>query len=106
MKDRGKQDEYRAYAIPREKRQESIEKVTWAIQTLQDLEGEDAIIRSEKIIEMTGLSKTAIYKPHLRTLWDQQWIGTNIDLDNMISKMQHNRKVVELEKRWNVSINS
>ncbi|MGR5971923.1 hypothetical protein ACT7CX_06855 [Bacillus cereus] len=30
------------------KRQESIEKVTWAIQTLQDLEGEDAIIRSEK----------------------------------------------------------
>ena len=55
---------------------------------------------------MTGLSKTAIYKPHLRTLWDQQWIGPNIDLDNMISKMQHNRKVVELEKRWDVSINS
>ena len=55
---------------------------------------------------MTGLSKRLFIKPHLRTLWDQQWIGTNIDLDNMISKIQHNRKVVELEKRWNVSINS
>lgn len=80
------------------KRQESIKKVKWAIQTLQDLEGEGAIVRPEKIIEMTGLSKTAIYKPHLRTLWDQQWIGPNIDFNNMISKMQHNRKVVELEK--------
>lgn len=80
------------------KRQESIEKVKWAIQTLQDLEGEDIIIRPEKIIEITGLSKTAIYKPHLRTIWDLQWIGPNPNLDNMISKMHHNRKVVELEK--------
>ncbi|WP_234931893.1 hypothetical protein [Bacillus thuringiensis] len=61
------------------KRQECIEKVKWAIQTLKDLEGEDVIIRPEIIIEMTGLSKTAIYKPHLRTIWDQQWIGLNFD---------------------------
>ncbi|OTX29254.1 hypothetical protein BK709_08765 [Bacillus thuringiensis serovar shandongiensis] len=80
------------------KRKESIEKVKWAIQTLKDLEGEAVIIRSEKIIEMTGLSKTAIYKPHLRTLWDQQWVEPNSNPDNMISKMQYNRRVVELEK--------
>lgn len=80
------------------KRQESIEKVKWAIQTLQDLEGKDIIIRPEKIIEITGLSKTAIYKPHLRKIWDLQWIGPNPNPDNMISKMHHNRKVVELEK--------
>ncbi|PFM63722.1 hypothetical protein COJ48_14240 [Bacillus cereus] len=81
------------------KRKESIEKVKWAIQTLKDLEGEGVIIRPEKIIEMTGLSKTAIYKPHLRTIWDQQWISSNFGLDNnMISKMYHNKKVVELEK--------
>ncbi|ALC52353.1 hypothetical protein CN899_21915 [Bacillus thuringiensis] len=80
------------------KRQESIEKVRWAIQTLKDLEGESVIIRPEKIIEMTGLSKTAIYKPHLRTIWDQQWIGPPVNSDNMISKIQHNKKVAELEK--------
>ncbi|PEL47298.1 DUF6262 family protein [Bacillus toyonensis] len=80
------------------KRHESIEKVRWAIQTLKDLEGESVVIRPEKIIEMTGLSKTAIYKPHLRTIWDKQWIGLPSHSDNMISKMQHNRKVVELEK--------
>ncbi|MDR4984106.1 DUF6262 family protein [Bacillus cereus] len=80
------------------KRKESIEKVKWAIQTLKDLEGEGVIIRPEKIIEMTGLSKTAIYKRHLRTIWDQQWIGAPSHSDNMISNMQHNRKVIGLEK--------
>ncbi|MEK4838592.1 DUF6262 family protein [Bacillus sp. FSL L8-0152] len=80
------------------KRKESIEKVKWAIQTLKDLEGEGVIIRPEKIIEMTGLSKTAIYKPHLRTIWDQQWIGPVSHSDKMISKMQYNREIVELEK--------
>ncbi|TKJ05223.1 hypothetical protein FC702_11205, partial [Bacillus cereus] len=80
------------------KRKESIEKVKWAIQTLKDLEGEGVIIRPEKIIEMTGLSKTAIYKPHLRTIWDQQWIGPGSHSDKMISKMQYNREIVELEK--------
>ncbi|HHL0974577.1 TPA: DUF6262 family protein [Bacillus cereus] len=80
------------------KRKESIEKVKWAIQTLKDLEGEGVIIRPEKIIEMTGLSKTAMYKPHLRMLWDRQWIGATSHSDNMISKVQHNRKVVGLEK--------
>ncbi|MDM5428408.1 DUF6262 family protein [Bacillus mycoides] len=80
------------------KRKESIEKVKWAIQTLKDLEGEGVIIRPEKIIEMTGLSKTAIYKPHLRTIWDQQWIGPASHSDKMISKMQHNREIIELEK--------
>ncbi|MDA1774253.1 DUF6262 family protein [Bacillus cereus] len=80
------------------KRHESIEKVRWAIQTLKDLEGESVIIRPEKIIEMTGLSKTAIYKPHLRMIWDQQWIGPHSNSDNMISKIQHNKKVAELEK--------
>ncbi|MFE8092543.1 hypothetical protein [Bacillus toyonensis] len=80
------------------KRQESIEKVKWAIQTLKDLEGDAVIIRPEKIIEMTELSKTAIYKPHLRTLWDQQWVESNSHPDSRISKIQHNRKVIELER--------
>ncbi|MGH0525400.1 DUF6262 family protein [Bacillus cereus] len=81
-----------------QKRHESIEKVRWAIRTLKDLEGESVIIRPEKIIEMTGLSKTAIYKPHLRTIWDQQWVRPPSHSDNMISKIQHNKKVAELEK--------
>ncbi|MFE6706352.1 DUF6262 family protein [Bacillus thuringiensis] len=81
-----------------QKRHESIEKVRWAIRTLKDLEGESVIIRPEKIIEMTGLSKTAIYKPHLRTIWDQQWVGPPSHSDNMISKIQYNKKVAELEK--------
>ncbi|HDR4590235.1 TPA: hypothetical protein QCR33_001025 [Bacillus cereus] len=80
------------------KRKESIEKVKWAIQTLKDLEGEGVIIRPEKIIEMTGLSKTAIYKSHLRTIWDQQWIRPVSHSNKMISKMQYNREIVELEK--------
>ncbi|MGX5478485.1 DUF6262 family protein [Bacillus thuringiensis] len=76
------------------KRHESIEKVRWAIQTLKDLEGESVIIRPEKIIDMTGLSKTAMYKPHLRMIW----VGPPSHSDNMISKIQHNKKVAELEK--------
>ncbi|HDW3057607.1 MULTISPECIES: DUF6262 family protein [Bacillus] len=80
------------------KRHESIEKVRWAIQTLKDLEGESVIVRPEKIIDMTGLSKTAMYKPHLRMIWDQQWVGPPSHSDNMISKIQHNKKVAELEK--------
>ncbi|WIL44920.1 hypothetical protein QP042_00765 (plasmid) [Bacillus bombysepticus] len=47
---------------------------------------------------MTGLSKTAIYKPHLRTIWDQQWIGSVSHSDKMISKIQYDREIVELEK--------
>ncbi|CCW03643.1 hypothetical protein EBGED10_3580 [Bacillus sp. GeD10] len=37
-------------------------------------------------------------KPHLRTIWDQQWVGPPSHSDNMISKIQHNKKVAELEK--------
>lgn len=57
-----------------EKKQDSIQRVQWAIQTLRDLEGNHTKMKAEKLAEMTGLSRTALYKPHLRKLWDVKWV--------------------------------
>ncbi|MDF9612827.1 hypothetical protein P5763_12240 [Bacillus cereus] len=57
-----------------EKKQDSIQRVQWAIQTLRNLEGSHTKMKAEKLAEMTGLSRASLYKPHLRSLWDIKWL--------------------------------
>ncbi|MCY7939601.1 DUF6262 family protein [Bacillus inaquosorum] len=71
--------------LQQRKRNESIEKVNWAIQYFRDLEGPNSRITAKKLSELTQLSRTVLYKPHLRSLWDKNWHGENIK----ISKKNH-----------------
>jgi len=77
------------------KRKESIEKVRWSVETIKDLEGNHAIIKPEKIMEMTGLSKTAIYKPHLREIWDEKYQNND---SQKFSTLKLELQIQKLEK--------
>ncbi|MCF7753182.1 hypothetical protein KQ941_01915 [Paenibacillus xylanexedens] len=55
------------------KREDSIERVSWAIQFLKDTEGKHNKITAVKISSVTGLSRAVLYKPHLRILWDKKY---------------------------------
>ncbi|MBU8879237.1 hypothetical protein BGM26_09605 [Bacillus sp. FJAT-29790] len=59
--------------LQQKKREESIERVKWAIQYLHDLEGQNCRITAVKLVDISGLSRAALYKPHLRSLWDENW---------------------------------
>lgn len=52
------------------KRNESIERVEWAVQFLKDTEGVHAKITAVKIADISGLSRVVLYKAHLRKIWD------------------------------------
>jgi chromosome segregation ATPase len=59
--------------LQQKKREDSIERVKWAIQYLRDLEGQYCRITAVKLGDISGLSRAALYKPHLRPLWDKKW---------------------------------
>jgi len=59
--------------LQQKKREDSIGRVKWAIQYLQDLEGQHCRITAVKLVDISGLSRAALYKPHLRPLWDENW---------------------------------
>lgn len=63
--------------LQQKKREESIERVEWAIKYLRDLEGLHCRITAIKLVDITGLSRATLYKSHLRPLWDPNWIKTN-----------------------------
>lgn len=54
-------------------REDSIERVKWAVQYLKDLEGDHTRISAKKIADISGLSRAVLYKSHLRPLWDGTW---------------------------------
>lgn len=54
-------------------REDSIERVKWAVQYLHDLEGQHCRITAVKLADISGLSRAALYKPHLRPIWDDNW---------------------------------
>ncbi|COF05401.1 DUF6262 family protein [Bacillus cereus group sp. BC251] len=81
-----------------EKKQDSIQRVQWAIQTLRDLEGNHTKMKAEKLAEMTGLSRTALYKPHLRKLWDVKWVKIQKEKSDSRENFAFNKQIEELQQ--------
>lgn len=81
-----------------EKKQDSIQRVQWAIQTLRDLEGSHTKMKAEKLAEMTGLSRTALYKPHLRNLWDVKWVDIQKEKSDYKENYVLNKRIEELQQ--------
>lgn len=92
--------------LQQKKRDESIEKVNWAIQYFRDLEGPNSRITAKKLSELTQLSRTVLYKPHLRSLWDKNWHTENLKIskkNDLTEKDKLEKKIVclkaELQKK-------
>ncbi|OOZ86585.1 MULTISPECIES: DUF6262 family protein [Bacillus cereus group] len=81
-----------------EKKQDSIQRVQWAIQTLRDLEGNHTKMKAEKLAEMTGLSRTALYKTHLRKLWDVKWVKIQKEKSDSRENFAFNKQIEELQQ--------
>ncbi|AZH30118.1 hypothetical protein [Paenibacillus sp. M-152] len=65
------------------RRNDSKERVEWAVQFLKDSEGKHAKITAAKIAEISGLSRAVLYKTHLRTLWDTKYSSfTNLGINH------------------------
>lgn len=77
------------------KRDDSVEKVKWAVSFLYDTEGASCRITALKISSISGLSRAALYKKHLRTLWDKTY---KIDLEEAQSKLATEKQEREIRK--------
>lgn len=60
-------------AKQKELKDATVESVNWAVNTIRDLEGETVKIKAKKISQLTGLSRTVLYKKHVRGIWDPNW---------------------------------
>ncbi|MDF9615523.1 hypothetical protein P5763_26370 [Bacillus cereus] len=52
------------------KRKETIDEINNAIETIELLEGPNAIITAKKILQYTNLSRSALYKEHALKIWN------------------------------------
>lgn len=85
-------------------REDSIQKVKWAVQFIKDSEGNHVRITAVKLSEITGLSRAALYKKHLRPLWDKSYTGLTeqVQSQSSIADQQYqvnklNEKITEIE---------
>jgi len=53
-----------------EGRKKTIEAIEAAIADIKDFEGDNAVITVKKIMESTGLSRSALYKEHALKVWN------------------------------------
>jgi len=83
------------------KRQESIERVRWAVQFIRDTEGAHLRITALKVSATAGLSRAALYKPHLRPLWDSLWASNQEQYTEVYEIEELRRAVQQLEDRNN-----
>lgn len=80
-----------------EMRESSIEQVKWAVQYLYDLEGTQCRLTAAKLAEITGLSRTVLYKPHLRPIWDKTWVDSKEKQLQLIEKRATEQELSKLE---------
>ncbi|MFE4354553.1 hypothetical protein ACFVSS_04565 [Peribacillus butanolivorans] len=62
---------------------------------MRDLEGDHTRISAKKIADISGLSRTVLYKSHLRPLWDRTWSKSEKERQ---SKHDTNRQLREQKK--------
>ncbi|SFL55665.1 DUF6262 family protein [Salibacterium qingdaonense] len=97
--------------LQQEKREDSIERVNWALQYLRDLEGVNVQISAAKLAEVSELSRAVLYKPHLRSLWDPAWLESSQERNNDKCELHLQRtkyledQITHLETQWNKSEN-
>ncbi len=80
-----------------EMRESSIEQVKWAVQYLYDLEGTHCRLTAVKLAEITGLSRTVLYKSHLRPIWDKTWVDSKEKQLQLIEKRATEQELSKLE---------
>ncbi|QWH64076.1 hypothetical protein EXW39_28710 (plasmid) [Bacillus mycoides] len=64
------------------KRKETVDEINNAMETIELLEGSNAIITAKKILQYTNLSRSALYKEHALkiwnyTLWEKKYVKRN-----------------------------
>lgn len=84
--------------LQQKKREDSIERVSWALQYLKDLEGPHCRITAVKLADVAGLSRAALYKPHLRILWDKNWSISEKERKAKKESEHYNQEKQQLEK--------
>jgi chromosome segregation ATPase len=55
-----------------EKRNETINQISKAIEIIKTLEGDNAIITPTKMMKYTNLSRSALYKAHALKIWNSE----------------------------------
>lgn len=83
--------------LQQKKREDSIERVTWALQYLKDLEGPHCRITAVKLADISDLSRAALYKPHLRVLWDKKWAKSEKERKAKRESERYNQEKRQLE---------
>ncbi|MFJ7953925.1 DUF6262 family protein [Lysinibacillus sp. NPDC096418] len=85
--------------LQQKKREESIERVEWAIEYLRDLEGDHCRITAIKLVDITGLSRAALYKSHLRPLWDLNYIKMDVgeEINSEINRYHQDNEKLQLD---------
>lgn len=100
------------------KRKETIDEINNAIETIELLEGPNAIITAKKILQYTNLSRSALYKEHALKiwnykLWEKKYTKTNKIETKIKQKHQENLEhlqevtkqlVAELQQQKNANI--
>lgn len=72
--------------------------VSWAVQYLRDLEGPHCRITAVKLADVSGLSRTVLYKPHLRVLWDKNWSDSEEERKAKKKSHQYNQEKEQFRK--------
>ncbi|WP_261305932.1 DUF6262 family protein [Paenibacillus andongensis] len=81
------------------KRDDSVEKVKWAVNFLHDTEGSSCRITALKISDISGLSRAALYKKHLRPLWDKTYKTDLLEVQRKHSADIQQRETRKLEEK-------
>lgn len=80
------------FDLQNSKRQDSIDRVKWAMQFIRDTEGTHSNPTAVKIANVAGLSRAVLYKPHLRRLWDSSW-AYNPEENKVINEVEELQRI-------------
>ncbi|TKI15432.1 hypothetical protein FC696_05710 [Bacillus wiedmannii] len=83
------------------KRKETIDEINNAIETIELLEGPNAIITAKKILQYTNLSRSALYKEHALKIWNYKLWEKKYTKTNKIEtkiKQKHQENLEHLQE--------
>jgi tRNA G10 N-methylase Trm11 len=84
------------------RRQETLVKLQTALDTIESLEGEKAVITAHKILQYTDLSRLTLYKEHVLKIWNPQlWEERYIKKSKIEKKLEvkYSNEVNDLMKQ-------
>lgn len=90
------------------KREETIQTIEDAIQRIKDFEGENAIITAKKLVEETGLSRSALYKQHALKVWNPKlWEEKYVEKSKIEIKLEskYSNELEALQKQVEILTN-